>query len=117
MIKQIFNRGFIILHYKELYKIWAKKWNDLSNEDLKSHLRCSRIYMVDFVDPDNANDVNKLIEENYKIIFENELMSWNSIKSEWPNNINLELFKEWFHYTVTDRGCDLANEPLEYEVF
>jgi hypothetical protein len=115
MKKEVSNRGFIILQYKEPYREWAGKWNDLGSADLESHLRCSRIYMIDFVDPDDVENVNDVIEVNYKIIFETELMSWNSIESEWPNNINFELFKEWFDFAATDIGYDLGNEPLAYD--
>jgi hypothetical protein len=54
MKKEVSNRGFIILQYKEPYREWAVKWNDLGSADLESHLRCSRIYMIDFVGPDDV---------------------------------------------------------------
>ncbi len=115
MKKEISNRGFIFLRYKEPYRLWASKWNELDLAELESHLGTPKIYMVDFVDPDDPDSVNDVIEENYKIIFEAELMSWNSIEKEWPNNITHNLFNQWFDYVVTNVGYDLVNDQLAYD--
>ncbi len=74
-----------------------------------------KIYMIDFVDPGDEEELDEIIKENYQRIFENELASWNNIKREWPMSRSFEIFKEWFDIIVTDVGYDLSNEQLAYE--
>ena len=114
-MKEIFNRGFIILQYKEPYRVWAEKYNELDDADLDLHMKSPRIYMVDFVDPGDNDYVTDILRENYRIMFEMELMSWSHIKEDWPSNIDFTLFVEWFHCTATDIGYDLGNEALVYD--
>ena len=115
MDKEISNRGFIVLRYKTPYKLWAEQCNVSEDSDLVTHLKHQRIYMIDFVDPDDEEELDEIIKENYPCIFERELASWNNIKREWPMSRSFEMFKEWFDITVTDVGYDLSNEQLAYE--
>jgi hypothetical protein len=109
-MKEITNRSAILVHPKDPYKEWAKKYNEEASEDLDRRLKAKHAYLIDWSYDKNIFDV---IEPYYPKIFEYELLSWNGYKNEWPQNRNFDLFLEWFEVDLCDELFDLETERIK----
>ena len=95
------NRAAIILRYKEPAIRWV---NDLDlgeevddTEFTDDEINIERtVYLISDEDAETDEAVSHWIELNYLNIFLNELDSWATDDSLWPQNLSLELFYEWF---------------------
>ena len=95
------NRAAIILRYKEPAIRWV---NDLDlgeevddTEFTDDEINSERtVYLISDEDAETDEAVSHWIELNYLNIFLNELDSWATDDSLWPQNLSLELFYEWF---------------------
>jgi len=99
---------------RQPYLDWANTLDDgpkLSAE-LAHDLRT--IYLV----PESTNepDRERLLEEFWRQIFEEELALWMEDDSTWPAPLTRDLFDAWFEAEVTSAVHDLTpEEPLTHE--
>jgi hypothetical protein len=56
-----------------------------------------------------------ILEPYYIKIFENELMYWNCYKHEWPKDLNLDVFLDWFEVILCDDIFDLKSGKIMTE--
>lgn len=109
------NRAAIILRYKEPAIRWV---NDLDlgeevddTEFTDDEINSERtVYLISDEDAETDEAVSHWIELSYLNIFLNELDSWATDNSLWPQNLSLELFYEWFevecHTMIVDTVDD-----------
>ena len=97
---------------KEPFKEWADFYNEESQNDLESRLNEKHIYLIDFFYGDDLRDI---LEPYYIKIFENELMYWNCYKHEWPKDLNLDVFLDWFEVILCDDIFDLKSGKIMTE--
>lgn len=111
------NRAAIILKYKEPAILWINKvdpYVDVPSISLEEANEDRPVYLISDEDADTPETVERWINLNHKTIFETELEGWYTDPSLWPNNLTLEVFKEWFEVechtilidTVGDQICD-----------
>ena len=62
--------------------------------------------------PEPFDDAGKVIKKYYKQIFQNELFQMWTDEKDWPKNITLKLFYEWFSIEVSDFVYDLSKRRL-----
>jgi hypothetical protein len=53
---------------------------------------------------------DEALEKNWEDIFANELFLTTPNEELWPNEIDLEMFKDWFHYTIGSICIDIVEE-------
>lgn len=111
-MKELSNRSPVIISPKDSFEKWAKLYNESSDEECEQRLKETHVYLIDWAYRETLEDV---LKPYYKEIFEYELMSWNSIESEWPQNRNYELFLEWFEVRLGNDLFDLETEEIETE--
>ena len=59
-MKEITNRSALIVHPKDPFKEWAKKYNEEPNEDLDRRLKEKHAYLIDWSYDENIFDVSAL---------------------------------------------------------
>lgn len=111
-MKEISNRSPVIISPKEPFKKWAKFYNELPKAECEQRLKEIHIYLVDWA---YGEKLEVVLKPYYREIFENELLLWNSIKTEWPQKINYEFFIEWFEVRFGDDLFDLETQVVETE--
>ena len=111
-MKEITNRSALFITPKKPFKEWAKLYNESPIDDLNQRLNEKHVYLIEWFHKDDIVDV---LKPYYIEIFEFELLSWNSYKSEWPQNRSLELFLEWFEVKFVDDLYDLETEKIMSE--
>ena len=111
-MKEISNRSPVIIRPKDPFKEWARMYNEISDQDLDQRLKEIHVYLIDWSYGEKQEDV---LKPYYQGMFEYELQSWNSIKSEWPKNRDYKLFLEWFDVSIGDDLFDLESGLIELE--
>lgn len=99
------NRGVVIVRPKQPFLDWAAGLDD--SELLPDVDGEQTVYLVpEFATPEDANS---LVELLYPAFFENELYTWFTDESAWPERRDLETFREWFSiefHSVVEDLCD-----------
>ena len=109
------NRAAIILKYKEPAIRWVND-SDLTDvfdntEIAEDEINSERtVYLISDEDAETDESVSQWVELNYLNMFQNELDSWITDESMWPQNLTLMLFHEWFdvecHTMIVDTVSD-----------
>lgn len=87
------NRSAAIVVPKQAFWKWAKE--TFPEEELSSNPELEKnIYLVTIMDEDSEFD--EWLKKNYEHLFENELYERFEDESDWPDDLNYELFMEWF---------------------
>jgi hypothetical protein len=109
-MQEIANRSALLIVPKEPFKEWAKYFNNESIGELNDRLNEKHIYLIEFA---SEEDFREIIKPYYSEIFEDELMSWNYLKHEWPEERNIDVFLDWFDVTLCVEIIDLESEAIE----
>ena len=54
--------------------------------------------------PDFRDNADGVIKKYYKEIFETELFQMWTDENDWPSEINLKLFHDWFSVEISGEG-------------
>jgi hypothetical protein len=111
-MKEITNRSALFIIPKKPFKEWAKFYSESPIEELDQRLSEKHVYLIEWF---HEEDIIDILEPYYIEIFEYELLSWNSYKSEWPQNRSIELFLEWFDVKLCNDLYDLETEKIMSE--
>lgn len=111
-MKEISNRSALYVIPKEPFKKWATFYNELSKEELDDRLKEKHIFMIDSFYKEDLKDI---LKPYYKKIFEYELMSWNNLKHEWPEDRSIDAFLDWFEVIFCDGLFDLKSGKIEID--
>ena len=109
------NRAAILLRLKPLAIEWINKADPYENGvgvSLESANEERTVYLVSDHVADDAHSVQKWIELNYEVLFENELEGWYTDESLWPPKRDLKLFKKWFEVQCHTVLIDTVEEPI-----
>jgi len=104
----------LTLTRRQPYLDWANTLDD--GPKLSAELAHDRrtIYLV----PESTNepDRERLLDEFWQHMFEEELAMWMEDGSTWPAPLTRELFDAWFEVDVTSAVYDLTpQEPLTHQ--
>jgi hypothetical protein len=61
---------------------------------------------------EDAHDVEAWVEENFDLVFEQELFGFEPDRRRWPRSRTLDTFLEWFDLELLDAPIDLVDAPL-----
>lgn len=77
---------------------------------LLEHRQEGSVYLIEEVDCPEAFE--KAVEENWQVMFQNELSAWDEFADDWPEPLTRELFEQWFEWVPQVLAFDLAKRPL-----
>jgi len=104
------NRSVFVVRAKEPFLQWLNSLPDPGDFNLDEVNRDSTAYLLpEFEDDD---DMEKLLENYYSFIFEEQLDGWWRDPDSWPSKRDLNTFKEWFDVEFHCMVFDLVDKPL-----
>jgi hypothetical protein len=106
----IMNRSAILVRPKLPLLEWLNTVQSHDPLEFKDVNR-SAIYLID--EKDGVTKIENWLKRNFKEIFCRELFCWHTITSDYPENINFKLFKEWFDYELCDSISDIGEDELK----
>jgi len=90
------NRAAVILKYKEPMIRWINEsdpFNDNPGITLASTHEDCTVYLISDRDAEN---LQRWLTHNFKMLFENELDGWYTDESLWPPKLTRKMFNDWF---------------------
>jgi hypothetical protein len=114
----LINRAAILLRYKLPAIDWINRCEPGDEDDeitLELANEERNVYLISDEDADHDESVERWIELNYEVLFENELDGWCCDENLWPKNLSLRLFYEWFNVECHSLVEDTVDEPIEIE--
>ena len=112
-MQQFENRSALLIVPKEPFKEWAELYNEESLEVLDARLDEKHIYLIEF---SYEEDLMDILSPYYIQIFENELLSWNHRKREWPEERSIAVFLNWFKVIFCADIFDLVSEKIVTDI-
>ena len=114
------NRAAVILRYREPAVRWineADPYEDDPGITLSTVNKERTVYLIREEDAETSAAVDEWVELNYRQLFEAELEGWYTDPALWPQNLTLQLFREWFdvefHSVIVDTvGGAIYDEPV-----
>lgn len=112
----VVSRNLVVLKPTTQFLRWLKNLPDPTDELTldELHQDCTALLI-----PEVSNQVEArlYIEHIYLHLFEMELESWCRDASLWPQQRDLQTFREWIHLEVHSEVVDLLPDDLEKEDF
>lgn len=111
---KMLNRSAISVKLKQPFVDWINSLGDETDElltlaDVNQESTC---YLVPELEEDE--DLERLIEEHYLDILENELFSWAEDTGEWPELLDRDLFDQFIRLEPAFMVFDLDESALLY---
>ena len=107
---KLVNRGFLIVRPKQAFFDWANQFDEAIQFSEADEIE-PNVYMIQ----EDFMDVEPIIEQHFKKIFEAELLAVSDDENEWPENRKMEVFQEWFSIEVGSMVFDLEKTDLKRE--
>ncbi|MBF0803390.1 MULTISPECIES: hypothetical protein [Neisseria] len=105
------DRTAVVLKPTANFLAWLKQTDenmpDLTLEQIRSN--CSVFLVPQFDEPEA---VVSYFDERYQTIFEAEISSWDIPRSQWPADMGLKAFWEYFEVEIHDMVFDMEEAGL-----
>lgn len=111
--QQVINRMAVVIRPKSPYIEWANSLEgdvEFSEDDFRED--CTSLLIPVF---EYNEEARSYIHENYGEIFEHELASISTNEEDWPEELSLELFLDWFDVEVYSIVIDMGEDPITYD--
>jgi hypothetical protein len=115
----VINRAAIILRYREPAVRWINEADPYDAPGITREVvnQERTVYLIRAEDAETSAAVDEWIELNYRQLFEAELQGWYTDPTLWPQDLTLQLFREWFdveyHSVLIDTvGGRIYDAPL-----
>ena len=107
---KIVNRGFLTIRPKQAFWNWA---NQISTDVLFDEQDAveGTVYLIE----EDFFDIEPIIEKHFKKMFKQELTMITEDPAQWPQEITLEQFLEWFSADYGSVVFDLEKSDLTSE--
>ena len=109
------NRGVIVVKPKTPFLDWANSSDDtgavITMDEV--HQDCTAYLTSEFGDD---NQLRAFLEQNYPLLFEQELFDWHQDQDAWPAKRDFHTFLEWFEVEFHSVVLDLAEGELSATV-
>lgn len=108
------NRTVILLGPRQPFLDWL---NDVDPDEQALTLDDLREDNEVFLIPQFSDDIDstKWVEARWSSLFEHMLMGWIEDEEQWPQNRNLDMFRNWFDIEIHTMAWDLSDDPLYVE--
>ena len=111
---KIINRTLVLVTPKQPYIDWIRKQGDeFKNYSLEQSQNDGGAYLYEDFEP---KKFPTLIEQNFKLYFEDALSGHNIQKCKWPQERKLRDFYDWFcvtYHSVLEDMCDVELKQSE----
>lgn len=115
-MRQVTNRGAILVRPKEPFAQWASRVcrdaHEVTVEELRKE---STVFMVESVD--QQNDAEEVMKRYSAEIFEFLLWECCTEREFWPSMRDWETFKEWVDASYYGLVLDLLHDGIKSEEF
>lgn len=108
------NRSVAIVKIKQPFLDWINSTDRHSKLTLKSVNRESHVYLLS--EHNTEQELELIIQELYKEIFELELAGFSKDRNRWPK-IKYQTFLDWFEIEVHSMVFDPYEKKIEKEGF
>lgn len=103
---QVLSRSAITVTHKKPFIDWNNEiFPELPIEDMIGE---STTFLIDEL----FNDAEKVVQKNFKKIFEFELEGTCTDEEKWPKKRTFKLFNEWFTVEVSGWVVDLSKKDM-----
>ncbi|HEY6940108.1 hypothetical protein [Dokdonella sp.] len=103
------NRAALIVRPRQPFLDWAAALEqDGVNPDPDGE---QTVYLIP--EPDDNEEAERILQEVYPHVFENELDSWWTDESAWPQERSFAVFMAWFAVEIHTVIHDLVDDVLE----
>ena len=106
----VINRMAVVIRPKEAFFDWANETDgagDFNDDDFQED--CTTLLIPVF---EYNEEARSYIHEHYEEIFEHELAAITTDTDEWPEDLSLEMFLDWFKIEVHSIVIDMCDEPI-----
>ncbi|MDC7243575.1 MAG: hypothetical protein PQJ44_06530 [Sphaerochaetaceae bacterium] len=106
------NRAAILLRGKQPFVDWI---NSVEPDDKVKNVSLGDINKertVYLIDEESAENLESMLQNNFKIFFENECFNWYIDESLWPQTFTLKMFHEWFDVELNSVVEDLVGTEI-----
>jgi hypothetical protein len=107
---KIVNRGYISVTPNKPFWDWANSFEDEMEFSVEDGVE-PNIYLI----TEDFFDIEPIIEQNFKKIFKNELTMITDTQEDWPEDLSIENFLEWFTLEVGSTVFDLEKSDIKIE--
>lgn len=105
----ISNRVVVILKPKEPFIEWVQQHDDESEKmTAEDIMKEPAAYMLH--DYTMEGEMEQIIKDNYRTLFESELYHWFTDEESWPKKRDMKTFKEWFGVEFHGIVYDLSDK-------
>ena len=105
------DRTAVVLKPSQRFLDWLKSLNgdmpELSLKQIRSN--CSVFLVPEFETPEA---VISYFDERYQQIFEAEVSSWDVAKKDWPSDMSLQAFWQFFDVEIHDMVLDMEEAEM-----
>jgi hypothetical protein len=106
------NRFAVTLVVTDAYHDWARSCFPDEEEAMPADaLREPTVYLL----PESDGDLDRLVQQHYKPMLTQELVSWCTDETAWPEDLSYRTFRDFFQVHVTTMVFDLGTEPLDID--
>jgi hypothetical protein len=102
------NRAVLIVRPKQPFLEWAAGVDD-SGMTPDAAGEQTAYLIPEFEDDEEAEAILEMVHAE---VFESELWGWHTVESAWPENRDLETFREWFTIELHSVVVDLCDDEL-----
>ncbi len=109
------NRGVIIVKPKPPFVDWVNSADDDGVViTLEEVCQDCTAYLTPEIEDDN--ELREFLEQDYPLLFEQELVDWNQDEGTWPIKRDFDTFLEWFDVEFHSVVLDLSEGELSVTV-
>ena len=102
------NRGAISVIPNQAFHDWANAVLPDEEPTQPSEKDEATVYLVE----GNWENIDEPLHKHWEDIFANELFLTTTDEDLWPDDIDLEMFREWFTYSIGSILIDLEEGAL-----
>ena len=105
------NRGAIVLNPTEVFLDWVNSTDEegvvLTLDEVSQD---ATVYLTPEIGDDD--ELRRFLDQNYALMFEQELVGWIQDESQWPTTRDFSAFLEWFDVEFHSMVLDVAEGEL-----
>jgi hypothetical protein len=109
MMLPVVNRIAFLVQARGPYFDWARSVEN--NSEIVESEHSATVYLAKHDDTKPVDQL--LLKRHFERIFEEELNSWWTDRSVWPEPRTWEMFQSWFIVTISDLVHDLEETDME----
>jgi hypothetical protein len=104
------NRCLVIVTAKKPFRGWLLSLPNPCDETIDEINDDPSAYLLPEFDDDEERD--RILQEYFPMIFEDQLFAWWIQAEDWPQNRNFQMFKKWFDVEFHSIVEDLVDDAL-----